>query len=261
MLKLDKKLNLLDIFSMSLEAMISSGIFILPGLAFSKAELATAMPRAGGSHFYIDRSMGPAEGTVGGIAAGLSLTLKRTFALLGIGATLAMIWPEVTIFHSKLLAIFFTVFFIAINIMGIKLAGRVQVTLVGILFLILIFYIVSGSSLITPQNFKPFFPKGGFSLNGNEEEMKNLFHIFSRRKIYKLYSSHIIEYLREEIIDLGKDFDRQIENAASAYRKLDKSALYGLSHIEGLNINNFLYFDGFHKYIKNKEENEETDEC
>ncbi|MFP4497336.1 MAG: hypothetical protein ACLFQV_03925, partial [Vulcanimicrobiota bacterium] len=72
---------------------------------------------------------------------------------------------------------------------------------------------------------------------------------------------HIIEYLREEIIDLGKDFDRQIENAASAYRKLDKSALYGLSHIEGLNINNFLYFDGFHKYIKNKEENEETDEC
>jgi len=28
----------------------------------SKAELATAMPKAGGDYFYIDRSMGPAMG-------------------------------------------------------------------------------------------------------------------------------------------------------------------------------------------------------
>ena len=77
--------------------MISSGLFILPGVAFgltgpsmclayllaglltipallSKAELATAMPKAGGVYFYIDRSMGPAMGTVGGLAGWFSHT-------------------------------------------------------------------------------------------------------------------------------------------------------------------------------------------
>ncbi|MBU1091225.1 MAG: amino acid permease, partial [Candidatus Omnitrophica bacterium] len=73
---LKRELNLLDVFCVASGAMISSGLFILPGLAFakagpavivsyllaaglciptlfSKAELTTAMPRAGGDYFYI----------------------------------------------------------------------------------------------------------------------------------------------------------------------------------------------------------------
>ena len=69
-MELKKELGFLDVFSISAGAMISSGIFILPGLAFSKAgpamilsyflggiiaflgilsviELTTAMPKAG----------------------------------------------------------------------------------------------------------------------------------------------------------------------------------------------------------------------
>ena len=76
---LKKELGLLDVFCISSGAMISSGLFILPGLAFaksgpaviiaymvaallvipsifSKAELVSAMPRAGGVYFFIDRS-------------------------------------------------------------------------------------------------------------------------------------------------------------------------------------------------------------
>ena len=68
---LERKLRLIDVFCIASGAMISSGLFILPGLAFanagpsvflayllagifavpallSKAELATAMPKAGG---------------------------------------------------------------------------------------------------------------------------------------------------------------------------------------------------------------------
>ena len=70
---LKKELGLLDVFAVSTGAMISSGLFILPAIAFakagpavilsyllasililpsvlSKAELATAMPRAGGTY-------------------------------------------------------------------------------------------------------------------------------------------------------------------------------------------------------------------
>ena len=86
---LHRHLGLMDIFCLSSGAMLRSGLFILPGIAFgitgpamclayliagvltipallSKAELATAMPRSGGIFFYIDRSMGSAMGTLGG---------------------------------------------------------------------------------------------------------------------------------------------------------------------------------------------------
>ena len=79
--KLKRELGLLDIFCIASGAMISSGLFVLPGLAYAKsgpamilsygfasvliipalfslAELSSAMPKAGGLHFFIDRSMG-----------------------------------------------------------------------------------------------------------------------------------------------------------------------------------------------------------
>ena len=106
---LKKELGLLHVFSIAAGAMISSGLFVLPGIAFaqagpaillsyvlaglfmiptmlSKAELATAMPKSGGSYFFIERSLGPLAGTLAGLGAWLSITLKATFALVGIGA-------------------------------------------------------------------------------------------------------------------------------------------------------------------------------
>ena len=78
--KLKKQLGLLDVFCIVSGAMISSGIFILPGIAYgraghgvilsyllagllattgllSTAELATAMPKAGSDYFFITRGM------------------------------------------------------------------------------------------------------------------------------------------------------------------------------------------------------------
>ena len=79
------KLGLLGVYCTAAGAMISSGIFVLPGLAFayvgpavivsyflagllaatgmlSQAELVSAMPKAGGTYFFVMRSMGPAVG-------------------------------------------------------------------------------------------------------------------------------------------------------------------------------------------------------
>ena len=88
--RLEKELGLVDVFAVSTGAMFSSGFFLLPGLAaaktgpsviiayliagililpamFSKAELSTALPRAGGTYFFLDRSLGPLAGTIGGL--------------------------------------------------------------------------------------------------------------------------------------------------------------------------------------------------
>ena len=118
-MELKKELTFLDVFCIASGAMISSGIFILPGMAFEKAgpavigsyflagiiavigimsvaELSTAMPKAGGTFFFIDRSMGPGMGTIGGFAAWFSLAFKSAFALLGIVIFTLLINPVFT---------------------------------------------------------------------------------------------------------------------------------------------------------------------
>jgi len=111
--QLKKELTLFNIYTIATGATIASGFFLLPGLAysqagpamifsyliaaipvipalFSTAELATAMPRAGGIYFFLDRSMGPLVGTIGGIGTWLALILKTSFALVGIGAYMSL---------------------------------------------------------------------------------------------------------------------------------------------------------------------------
>ena len=76
---MDRKLNFFDVFSISSGAMISSGIFVLPAIAYghagaslfisyligglialvgilSIAELSSAMPKAGGDYYFVSRS-------------------------------------------------------------------------------------------------------------------------------------------------------------------------------------------------------------
>ncbi|MFH1478232.1 MAG: amino acid permease [Candidatus Omnitrophota bacterium] len=176
---LKKELKLLDIFCIATGAMISSGLFILPGLAFSKAgpavvisyilsgiiciptlcsmaELVTAMPKAGGDYFYIMRGFGPLLGTVAGFSSWFSLSLKGAFALVGMGAYLALI----TNIPLNIIASFCCILFIALNLLGVKEAGRFQVFLVFGLLAILFLYIALGARSISSSNFSPFFSKG-----------------------------------------------------------------------------------------------------
>ena len=181
--KLKRELGLLDIFCIASGAMISSGLFVLPGIAFaktgpavllsyaiasilvipamlSKAELSTAMPKAGGTFFFIDRSMGPMIGTIGGFAAWFSLAFKSAFALVGIGVFAILLNPGFTENQIKIVAVFFCLVFTAINIRGAKHTGKTQIAIVLGLISLLIFYIVSGIFLIEPSNFTNFAPYG-----------------------------------------------------------------------------------------------------
>ncbi len=171
-----KELGLWDVYCISTGAMFSSGFFLLPGLAtayagpstvlayllagvlmvpamLSMAELSTALPRAGGTYYFLDRSLGPAAGTVGGLGTWLALVLKSAFALLGMGAYLAItpglqhLLPgdaDQQLWTIKALAVALTIAFAAINIFGAKETTVLQGILVSALLAVLSFFVIQG---------------------------------------------------------------------------------------------------------------------
>lgn len=185
--KLEKQLGLWDVYAIATGAMFSSGFFLLPGLAaaetgpsvflaylvsgliviptmFSVAELATAMPKAGGTYYIIDRALGPLIGTIGGYGSWLALVLKSAFALIGMGAYISIFY-EVPI---TLVAVILTVAFGLLNIVGAKETTTLQKILVAALITIMIFYVVQGLSAvyftgfneIMQNQFTPLFTHG-----------------------------------------------------------------------------------------------------
>ncbi|RKY70536.1 MAG: hypothetical protein DRP97_03550 [Candidatus Latescibacterota bacterium] len=180
-MNLKKELGLLDVFCIASGAMLSSGLFVLPGLAFaktgpavilayllaavlvvpamfSKAELATAMPKSGGTYFFIERSLGGYAGALGGIASWFSLSFKSAFALIGIGAFAALVYPDITEMQLKLVAVGCCLFFMILNMVSAKVAGKVQVVLVFGLLIVLAGYIFLGFGHIRFQRYVPFMP-------------------------------------------------------------------------------------------------------
>lgn len=186
--QLKRDLGLLDVFCIASGAMISSGLFVLPGIAYaqsgssvivsyiiasfliiptllSMSELTTAMPKCGGDYFFIDRSMGPMVGTIGGFASWFSLASKTAFALLGIGIFVNLIsetffYQEIDPFTIKLIAIVFCLIFTFVNLRGVKHVGKTQVYLVIGLLSLLIFYVIAGFFFIEPARFTPFIKEG-----------------------------------------------------------------------------------------------------
>ena len=189
--KLSKQLTLFDVFAISTGAMFSSGFFLLPGIAaagagpsvvlaylvaalfilpamLSVAELSTAMPKAGGAYFFLDRSLGPLVGTVGGLGTWIALVLKSAFALVGMGAYLALFIDV----PMKPLAVALTVLFMVVNIVGAKETSGLQRVLVTVLLLVLGFFIAQGLWEVfgggaepgrVQEQFSPFLP---FGING-----------------------------------------------------------------------------------------------
>lgn len=189
--RLSKELQLFDVYVISTAAMISSGFFLLPGIAasytgasvvaayllagvlilpalLSQAELATAMPRAGGAYYFLDRTLGPLVGTIGGVGTWLALVLKSAFALIGMGAYVGIVL-DVPIVPT---AIAFTLLFAALNVAGAKESSGLLRVLMVTLLLILTFFIVSGltdafqAGRVSQARFTPFLSRGVDGLLG-----------------------------------------------------------------------------------------------
>ncbi|MBN2484158.1 MAG: amino acid permease [Candidatus Omnitrophica bacterium] len=185
-MNLRRNLNLWDIFCIAAGAMISSGLFVLPALAYrysgpsivlayfvagllmipsmySKSELLSAMPKAGGTYFFIERSFGPFLGIFGGLASWFSLSLKSAFALVGIGVFMSYFIEPISdpqfYLYAKLIAAGFCVFFVLINLFSVHLSSRVQNIMVLFLLVICSAYVVMGMRSVSPDRLLPFFPE------------------------------------------------------------------------------------------------------
>ena len=183
--RLTRSLGLRHVFALSTGAMLSSGLFLLPSLAVSKAgpaavlayllagcmavpamlsvsELATALPKAGGAYYFLERALGPAVGTVAGFGTWLSLVLKDAFAMVGMSAYLVLIVDvDATALALVLIALFTTV-----NVLGSKASASVQLSLVVVVVSIMGWFIVDGlwetvDRGFDGSNLDPFFTTGG----------------------------------------------------------------------------------------------------
>lgn len=176
---LERNLGLYAVFTISIGAMIGSGIFVLPGLAakitgpsvmlafliagvivlpaaLSQSEMATAMPEAGGAYLYIDRAMGPLMGTVAGIGVWFSLVFKSAFALAGLAGYLAFLADV----DGKAIALGIGVFLIGLNLLGAKVTGGAQALLVTGVLGVIAYFVMRGSIHVDSANFEPFLKSG-----------------------------------------------------------------------------------------------------
>ena len=182
-----KTLGLPEVFSIASGAMISSGLFVLPAVLFaksgpavvvayllagimmipsilSKAELATAMPKSGGTYFFVERSLGPLLGSFAGFAGWFSIALKGAFALVGIGAFYSYVSPGASLTTFRIVALAFVVFFTVVNLFGVHSSAKSQVIMVAALLLILAGYIVFGGLEGQTPELDEFAPGDGREL-------------------------------------------------------------------------------------------------
>ncbi|PSQ45688.1 amino acid transporter [Halobacteriales archaeon SW_6_65_15] len=181
--ELERDLGLFAVVAISIGAMIGSGIFILPALALkmagpavilaylvagllvlpaalSKAEMATAMPEAGGTYIYIERGMGPLLGTIAGLGTWFSLSFKGALALVG-GVPYLVVLFDLPVTP---VALGLAVVLIGVNLLGAKQTGRLQVGIVVAMLAALVWFVVGGAPSIQSAQYEGFFAKGAGGL-------------------------------------------------------------------------------------------------
>ncbi|OUJ18648.1 Amino acid transporter fused to UspA-like domain [Methanonatronarchaeum thermophilum] len=165
-------MGFLSVFSISVGTMVGAGIFVLPGMAaamagpgsiisfilsgvlalitaFCISEMATAIPKAGGTYVFMKRSLGSAVGSSVGIATWLGLLIKGSFAFVGFGGYLAALIAVNEIF----LAVIASVLFILINIVGVKSSGGIQNLMLFFLTILLFLFIFLGMGHVELSQF------------------------------------------------------------------------------------------------------------
>jgi len=168
--ELAKDLGLVSAMTIGIGTMIGAGIFVLPGVAASAAgpivvvsfvvggmiamvnalsvsELGTAMPKAGGGYYYINRALGPLFGSIAGMGDWMGLAFASAFYCIGFGQYLAVFVPLPAIpFLNPIQvgALVAGLVFVAVNYLGAKETGGVQNVIVFVLLSILTAFAAAG---------------------------------------------------------------------------------------------------------------------
>ncbi|MFB6234799.1 MAG: amino acid permease [Halopenitus sp.] len=184
--ELARDLGFLEAYTIGLGTMIGAGIFVLPSIAAKQAgpasmisffaggmvsllaalslsELATGMPKAGGSYYYVNRALGPFFGSIVGWGMWAGLTFASAFYMIGFGQYLLPGLGQYVGFLAgwgqtgiTVAALAMATLLTAVNYYGVKETGALQnvivLTLVG---LILAFLGLGVASEPTITEFNP----------------------------------------------------------------------------------------------------------
>lgn len=179
MQSLERRLGLFSVITISISSMLGSGIFVLPGIGFettgpslflafllsaitilpaamSKAELATAMPTSGGTYIYIERTFGPLAGTVSGLGLFLSILLKASFALIGLG-TYFIVFSSLPLMPTILV---FLALIVILNIFGVGKVSSMLTVILGISVVSLFILALMSFSSWEQENLYPLMTNG-----------------------------------------------------------------------------------------------------
>jgi len=181
--ELARDLGFLEAYTIGLGTMIGAGIFVLPSIAAEQAgpasmisffagglvsllaaislsELATGMPKAGGSYYYVNRALGPFFGSIVGWGMWAGLTFASAFYMIGFGQYLLpglgqyigflAGWGEIGI---TVAALVMAALLTGVNYYGVKETGALQnvivLTLVGLIVAFLGLGTLSGPTIGT----------------------------------------------------------------------------------------------------------------
>jgi len=177
--ELAKDLGLLSALMIGMGTMIGAGIFVLPGVAAQEAgpivvvsfvvggviaminalavsELGTAMPKAGGGYYYINRGLGPLFGSISGMGDWMGLAFASAFYCIGFGGYLTDLLSGTMLALPTIDLLVFTLtdvqlgaavagaLFVGVNYAGAKETGGVQTVIVLTLLGILTVFAASG---------------------------------------------------------------------------------------------------------------------
>jgi len=198
---LARTLGLFDAVMIGVGAMIGAGVFVLTGMAageagpaaivafalngivtlftaFSYAELASAIPEAGGGYSFVKRAMPPALGFLAGWMLWFAYTVACALYAVGFGGyfveLLGSYWPAAHSFllgalgHTGAVALItfaISTFFIALNYLGADVTGKAENVVTMAKIVVLGVFVAFGlvAFFQHPDSlsaFTPLFPKG-----------------------------------------------------------------------------------------------------
>jgi len=126
-------------------------------IGFCYAELCSAMPKAGGEYIYVKRGLGKFTGFFAGWVLILAYASMMPGECIILGKLIHGINPALSpTLTGALIAVFFTV----INLLGVRISGRVQFLFAILLFAGILIYVIAALPKLQLANFQPVFGRG-----------------------------------------------------------------------------------------------------